>query len=118
VDVLALAVIVALLAGTLVLLAGPLRAAARGRPGDRGEVAEERASLEAAKQAKYREIRETELDFRTGKLSEEDFRATDRALRAEAAQLLGHLDALAGGPGEEEPRGERGSARGGADADR
>lgn len=54
----------------------------------------ERAELEAAKEAKYREIREAELDYRTGKLSEEDWRATDSALRAEAVELLRNLDRL------------------------
>ena len=50
------------------------------------------ADLEAAKEAKYREIREAELDFRTGKLSEADFKAMDRELRAEAVELLRELD--------------------------
>jgi cytochrome c-type biogenesis protein CcmF len=54
---------------------------------------------EAAKQAKYREIRETELDFHAGKLSEEDFSAVDGTLRAEAAELLRQLDALGEGAG-------------------
>ncbi len=54
----------------------------------------ERADLEAARDAKYREIRELELDFHTGKLSDEDFRAQDRALRADAVELLRRLDAL------------------------
>ena len=53
-----------------------------------------RAGLEAAKEAKYAEIRDAELDFRTGKLSEEDWRAQDRALRAEAIEILRRLDAL------------------------
>lgn len=52
----------------------------------------ERAELEAAKEAKYREIREAELDYRTGKLSEEDWRATDFGLRREAIELLRRLD--------------------------
>ncbi|MGH2864316.1 MAG: hypothetical protein ACRDJX_03595, partial [Solirubrobacteraceae bacterium] len=30
-------------------------------------------TLEAAREAKYREIRDAELDFRTGKLSREDY---------------------------------------------
>ena len=51
-----------------------------------------RASLEIAKEAKYREIRDLELDFRTGKLSEDDYRAQDRQLRAEAVELLRALD--------------------------
>ena len=48
----------------------------------------ERAELEAARDAKYREIRDAELDYRTGKLSEADWRALDRTLRAEAVELL------------------------------
>jgi uncharacterized protein HemX len=50
--------------------------------------------LEAAKEARYREIREAEMDFRTGKLSQEDWKAIDRQLRAEAVELLRRLDAL------------------------
>ena len=50
------------------------------------------AELEAARDAKYREIRDAELDRRTGKLSEEDFDAIDRALRAEAIEILRALD--------------------------
>ena len=53
-----------------------------------------RADLEAAKQAKYREIRDAELDHRMGKLSDEDWRAVDRELRAEAAEILRRLDEL------------------------
>ena len=53
-----------------------------------------RVDLEAAKQAKYREIRDAELDHRMGKLSEADWRATDRELRAEAAEILRRLDGL------------------------
>jgi len=37
-------------------------------------------------------IREAELDMRTGKLSEADWRAQDRALRAEAVEILRRLD--------------------------
>lgn len=53
-----------------------------------------RAELEAAKEAKYREIREAELDHRTGKLSEEDWQAIDSSLRAEAVELLRRLDSF------------------------
>ena len=56
--------------------------------------AAERDELEARKEAKYREIRDAEMDYRTGKLSEEDWRRTDRALRAEAIEILRALDAL------------------------
>ena len=58
--------------------------------------AERHAELEAAREAKYREIRDTELDYRTGKLSQEDFAATDNALRAEAVEILDRLAALEG----------------------
>jgi Tfp pilus assembly protein PilX len=51
-----------------------------------------RAALEAAKEAKYREIRDAELDFRMGKLSEQDWRETDRELRAQAIEILRGLD--------------------------
>ena len=61
---------------------------------DQREPAEERAELEAEREAKYREIRDTELDYRTGKLSKEDFAATDGALRAEAVAILDRLASL------------------------
>ena len=51
-----------------------------------------REALEAAKEAKYREIRDAELDYRMGKLSEEDWRESDRALRADAIKILHELD--------------------------
>jgi hypothetical protein len=54
----------------------------------------EREELEAAREAKYREIRESELDFRTGKLSNEDYRAIDADLRAEAIEILNRLERL------------------------
>ena len=50
------------------------------------------AELEAAREAKYREIRDAELDHRTGKLSDADYEAVDGALRAEAVQILRTLD--------------------------
>jgi hypothetical protein len=58
---------------------------------------ENRADLEAAKDAKYREIRDAEMDYRMGKLSEADWRATDRELRAQAIVILHELDQLPGG---------------------
>jgi hypothetical protein len=56
----------------------------------------ERAELEAARDAKYAEIRDAELDYRTGKLSEADWRELDRRLRGEAVQVLHKLDELHG----------------------
>jgi membrane protein implicated in regulation of membrane protease activity len=54
------------------------------------------AELEAAKEAKYREIRDAELDHQMGKLSREDWRAVDRDLRGEAIEILRELDRLEG----------------------
>jgi Tfp pilus assembly protein PilX len=66
--------------------------------GERMEAREDArvAELEAAKEAKYREIRDAELDRRMGKLSEEDYRRVDRELRAEAIVILRELDELGG----------------------
>jgi hypothetical protein len=63
-----------------------------GKPVESGSP--ERQELEAAREAKYREIRDTELDYRTGKLSSEDYEAVDGALRAEAVEILDRLEAL------------------------
>jgi cytochrome c-type biogenesis protein CcmF len=61
----------------------------------------ELAALEAAREVKYRELRELELDYGTGKLSREDYEATHAALRAEALEILDRLQppAAAGEPG-------------------
>jgi hypothetical protein len=80
--------ILALIAAAIVV--APLR---RGPGVDRRED-ERRAGLEAAKEAKYREIRDAELDFRMGKMSEPDYRETDRELRAQAVTILRDLDEL------------------------
>ena len=53
-----------------------------------------RETLEAAKEAKYREIRDAELDHRMGKLSDSDYRETDRELRRQAIEILRELDEL------------------------
>lgn len=81
----------------LLLVGLPLRAG-----GAEAEDERERRDIEAleeAKRAKYREIRELEMDFRTGKLTEADYKAQDRARRGEAVELLRQLDALGAGPG-------------------
>jgi flagellar biosynthesis/type III secretory pathway M-ring protein FliF/YscJ len=54
------------------------------------------AELRAAKEAKYREIRDAELDREMGKLSRDDWRAVNRDLRAEAIEILRELDRLEG----------------------
>jgi hypothetical protein len=103
VDVVALLVIVAVLVAVLAIVGAPLRVSARERV--RGEAADVIAELEARKEAKYREIRDAEMDLRTGKLSEEDHRVLDRQLRAEAVVILKALDdaGAADEPGAEVP---------------
>jgi hypothetical protein len=86
-----LVVILVVLAVVVLAILGPLR---RDREPDAEATSAERAELEAAREAKYREIRDAELDYRTGKLSEADWRTLDRTLRAEAVGLLKRLDAL------------------------
>jgi hypothetical protein len=105
VDILIAILVLALLAVVILVVSAPLRAARRP-PGtepaqDRAaqargqaESTEDRADLEAAREAKYREIRDTELDYRTGKLSQKDYAAVDGTLRAEAVEILDRLQAL------------------------
>jgi hypothetical protein len=77
----------------------------------------EREELEAAREAKYREIRDSELDFRTGKLSQDDYASIDAQLRAEALDILNRLEQL--GRADEEGSGrQRGDAEGTGDAAR
>ena len=90
-DALAPILVILALAFVVWLVGAPLR---KGPQVADEAIAVERESLEAARDAKYREIRELELDHRTGKLSDEDFRALDRQLRGEAVEILRRLDAL------------------------
>jgi hypothetical protein len=95
---LALAIVtLALLVAWIVL--GPLR---RGPEIDKRED-DRRAALEAAKEAKYREIRDAELDLQMGKLSEEDWKAVDSELREQAIAILRQIDRLT--PSTPSPRG-------------
>ena len=83
-------IIFVVLAVVVLVVSAPLRS----RRGDEATESAERAELEAARDAKYREIRDAELDYRTGKLSEADWRVMDRSLRAEAVEILRGLDDL------------------------
>ena len=66
----------------------------RGAP-ERGDAARaELDELETARETKYREILDAELDYRTGKLSREDYEAIDADLRAEALEILDRLERL------------------------
>jgi hypothetical protein len=81
-------VILALLAA--LVIAAPLRLG----PAVDAREDERRAALEAAKEAKYREIRDAELDFRMGKMSEGDYRSTERELRSQAVAILRQIDEM------------------------
>ena len=87
--VLALVVLALLVAAVLSV---PLRRRGEEELRDETRLAE----LQAAKEAKYREIRDAELDHQMGKLSRDDWRAVDRELRNEAIDILRELDRLEG----------------------
>jgi hypothetical protein len=89
VEVGSLLIILVVLCAIVVLLYGPLRSRSAA---PRDESADRVAELEARKEAKYREIRDAQMDMRTGKLSEQDFRILERQLRAEAIEILRALD--------------------------
>ena len=82
--------LLALAALVAVAVIVPLR-----RPG--AELARDEVRIEelrAAKEAKYREIKDAELDHEMGKLSDEDYRAIDGELRAQAIEILKEIDGL------------------------
>jgi hypothetical protein len=80
-------IVLIVLAVVVYTISAPLRAQ-RSAAGGPDPVAE----LEAARDAKYREIRDAELDVRTGKLSDEDYESLDTTLRTEAIEILNQLD--------------------------
>jgi hypothetical protein len=103
VDVLAPLIVIVVLTAVVLLVSAPLRGGASAREEERAEL--RRADLEAAREAKYHEIRDAELDYRTGKMSPADWRRLDRELRAEAIEILRQLDELPPAPTEPAPRG-------------
>jgi cytochrome c-type biogenesis protein CcmF len=102
--------------GGLIALAGALIALWPTRGRRRGALV--RTEADALKEAKYREIRDAELDHAAGKLSDEDFALLDAELRREAVEILDRVgngnepekrgetdrNGPVGGPGVEEPR--------------
>ena len=88
-------------AGLFLLLFGILLAIAiavlsplvrRSHEREAGIATERLTELEVRKEAKYREIRDAEGDLHAGKLSPEDHRMIDRALRREAIEILEEID--------------------------
>jgi hypothetical protein len=92
--------LIALAAVIAVVVTRPLRSGDRTERHEQTRIEE----LRAAKEAKYREIRDAELDHRMGKVSREDWRAVDRDLRGEAIEILRELDRLEGNSPEREAR--------------
>ena len=84
--------LVVLIAVVAFVVSRPLRQPGTGETREAAEV----EALEAAKEAKYREIRDAELDHRMGKLSETDWKQVDRELRDEAIRILQRLDRARG----------------------
>jgi hypothetical protein len=85
-------IILAILSAVVLFVTAPLRRAAAGSKSTPAEVDATLADLEAAREAKYRELRDAELDHRTGKLSDADYAELDLALRAEAIEILRGID--------------------------
>ena len=82
-----LLIVLAVVAGLVLFISAPLR-----RPSPLTQEPVGVAELEAAREAKYRELRDAELDYRTGKLSDEDYAELDAALRTEAIEILRGID--------------------------
>lgn len=78
------------------LLLGAVAAVVISRPFFRGSAGTAEnpdvAALEAAREAKYREIKDAEIDYRSGKLTRQDFEQIDRELRREAVNILNRLE--------------------------
>jgi hypothetical protein len=99
--------VLALLIVALVVwfLIAPLRRSPQRDAGVSGDDEDPRiADLEARKEAKYREIRDAELDRRQGKLSQEDWRRQDAELRRDAISILKELDEARGQDPRPRPR--------------
>jgi hypothetical protein len=83
-----LLIVLAVVAGLVLFISAPLRRVAPPET----PVTDDLAELEAAREAKLRELRDAELDHRTGKLSDEDYAELDTALRGEAIEILHGID--------------------------
>jgi len=90
--------------GGLIALAGALIAIWPTRRRRRGALV--RTEADARKEAKYREIRDAELDHAVGKLSDEDFAAVDAELREEALEILDSQNGNGSHPREPEKVGQ------------
>ena len=80
---------IAVVGGGITFIAWPVM-----RGVDERAVDAERAELEDAKQAKYREIKDAELEHKAGRMTREQWEETDAELRREALQILRRIDTL------------------------
>ncbi len=90
-------IVLLVLAVVVFVITGPLRreSGGDGEPGA-ASPAGSLPELEAEREAKYREIRDADLDHRTGKLSDADYETVDRTLRAEAVEIMHAIDRAQG----------------------
>src|SRR6202000_593992 len=80
--------------GGVIALTAPLIPVWPGRSRRRGAMV--RTEADELKEAKYREIRDAELDHASGKLSDEDYAILDAELRKEAVEILDMVGVGAG----------------------
>ena len=99
-------VILLVVAGAAWIITAPLRG--RARESDE-QLEAQRAELDALREAKYREIRDAELDHAAGKLSDEDYAILDAELRKEAVEMLDELERAKNGGGAKAGVGVNGS---------
>ena len=83
--------------GGIIGLVGALIAVWPGRSRRKGAMV--RTEADELKEAKYREIRDAELDHASGKLSDEDYAILDAELRKEAVEILDTVGVGAGAGG-------------------
>ncbi len=89
-------IVLVVLAVVVFVVTAPLRRDRTQADSAGAEATGDLAELEAERDAKYREIRDAELDHETGKLSDADFEALDRTLRAEAVEIMHAIDRAGG----------------------
>jgi cytochrome c-type biogenesis protein CcmF len=99
--------------GGLISLFGALIAIWPSRGRRKGALV--RTETDALKEAKYREIRDAELDHAAGKLSDKDFALLDAELREEAVEMLDELEHAGNGNGARVGVGANGNGNGNGD---
>ncbi|MHB1469580.1 MAG: hypothetical protein ACYCX7_10525 [Solirubrobacteraceae bacterium] len=105
---LAATLLIVLIALVAAIVLGPLGLVRRRRPVHAAQISE----LQAQREAKYREIRDAELDHEMGKLLDSDYEEIASALRAEALQILDSIETLEAQDREDAAARELADARG------